>query len=55
MRYTVEYLDTDDRRICWCVVEWDDSGRGFTVARCTTEAEAESLARAYTDINAYAY
>jgi hypothetical protein len=55
MRYTVEYYDDEDRRPCWCVVEWDPSGRGCTLARCTTEAEAESLARAYSDINAYAY
>ena len=53
MRYTVEYLDTDDRRICWCVVEWDASNRGFTIARCTTEAEAESFARAYNAIAIY--
>jgi len=53
MRYTVEYYDDEDRRPCWCVVEWDPSGRGFTVERCATEIEAESFARAFNAIAIY--
>jgi hypothetical protein len=49
MRYTVEYYDDEDCRPFWAVVEWR-GGRGTTLERCTTEAEAESFARAYTAI-----
>ena len=58
MRYTVEYYETQDRQPCWCVVQWvwgSDGEIATTVKQCASEDEAESFARAYTLINAYAY
>lgn len=56
MRYKIELDDGDDDRWpTWVVLERIGDGVYNILDRCFTKAEAESLARAYSDINAYAY
>jgi hypothetical protein len=51
MRYKIELDDGDDDRWpCWTVLERIGDGVYNVVERCSTEAEAESLARAYIAI-----
>ena len=59
MKYTVDYYDDEDRRPFWGVTEWvaNELGgaSGRLLEKCSTEASAESLARAYTMIYAHSY
>ena len=54
MNYKVELDDGDDDRWpTWVVLERIGDGVYNVVERCATEAEAESLARAYNAIAVY--
>jgi len=54
MNYKVELDDGDDDRWpTWVVLDWVGEGIANVVERCYTEAEAESLARAYNAIAIY--
>ena len=57
MKYTVDYYDDEDRRPFWGVTEWvaNELGgaSGRLLEKCSTEVEAESLARAYNAIAIY--
>jgi hypothetical protein len=54
MRYTIDLDEGDDDRWpTWVVLDWVGVGIANIVERCWTEAEAESLARAYNAIAIY--
>ena len=54
MKYKIDFDDGDDDRWpCWTVLERIGDGVYNVVERCSTEAEAESLARAYNAIELY--
>lgn len=54
MNYKIELDDGDDDRWpTWVVLDWIGEGVANVIERCYTEAEAESLARAYTAIAIY--
>ena len=53
MKYTIEYYDDEDTWPSWCVVGWYANGIGKAFEHCRTEAEAESLVRAYNAIKLY--
>ena len=54
MNYKIDYYDGDEDRLpCWVVLERVGDGVYNVVERCYTEAEAESLARAYNAIAIY--
>ena len=54
MKYKIELDDGDDDRWpTWVVLDWVGVGIANIVERCWTEAEAESLARAYNAIAIY--
>lgn len=54
MRYTIDIDEGDDDRWpTWVVLDWIGEGVANVIERCYTEAEAESLARAYNAIAIY--
>jgi hypothetical protein len=54
MRYKIELDDGDDDRWpTWVVLHWIGEGVANVIERCYTEAEAETLARAYNAIAIY--